>query len=349
MDLSYGLSAKLMDTKLKILYLPCHSILEYDQYRLWLELGHEVFSVGSYINPHQPHDNKRPAILEGKYYEHLVSVSDVYSKDNLCEDWVNWCDVIVVDHIDTWVSNNWEKIKNKKVVLRTIGQNTSANEFRIQPFREQGLKIVRYSPKEENISLYNGCDAMIRFCKDPEEYKDWNGNTSEVITMGQSVKKRGEFCNWDIFEQATEGLPRSIFGSENQDIPDWKGQLEYEQMKKTFRDYRCFFYTGTQPASYTLTLIETMMTGIPVVAIGKGLGNSLFNKEQDTYEVDSIIENGVSGFVSDDIPELREFVNRLLTDHKLAKEIGEAGRKRAIELFGKEKIMKEWEEFFKSL
>ena len=338
-----------MGKKLNILYLPCHSILEYDQYKLWTEMGHNVFSMGSYINPHEPHDNKRPPIMEGKYDDHLVGVSAVYSKDNLHPDLVDPFDIVIVDHIDSWISNNWELIKNKKVVLRTIGQNTSANEFRIQPFREQGLKIVRYSPKEENITLYNGSDAMIRFYKDPREYGDWNGEINQVMTIGQSIKRRGEFCNYDIFSKVTEGLPRVVYGSENQDLPEWAGQLSYESMKQKLKDYRLFFYTGTQPASYTLTLIEAMMTGIPIVAIGKQLGNSLFNAEQDTYEVSEIIQNGVSGFVSDDISELRQYCDMLLSDHALAKRIGEAGRKRAIELFDKKMIKKQWADFFETL
>lgn len=333
----------------RILLLPCHSILEADEYKLFLELGYDVFSMGSYINPHQPHDNKRPPILEGKYDDHLISVAGVYSKDNLHADLVDPFDIIIIHHVDFWISNNWDLIKNKKVVLRTIGQNTSANEFRIQPYREQGLKIVRYSPKEENISLYNGADAMIRFYKDPEEFKDWNGEIAKVMTMGQSMKQRGEFCNYDIFDKATVHLPRSIFGAENQDVLDWGGQLEYEEMKKAMRDYRVFFYTGTQPASYTLTLIEAMMTGMPVVAIGKELGNSLFNKEQDTYEVGEIIINGVNGFISNDINELTEYTKRLIEDYELAKTIGKAGRERAIELFGKEIIKQEWKEFLETL
>lgn len=333
----------------KILYLPCHSTLEYDQYKMWLELGHEVFSMGSYVNPHSPHDNKRPPIMEGKYYDHLVTVAGLCSKDNINQDLIDWADVIIIDHIDAWVSNNWERIKHKNVVLRTIGQNVSTTEFRLQPFVDEGLKIVRYSPKEDAIQLYVGADAMIRFYKDPEEYKDWNGDTNKVVTIGQSMQKRGEFCRYDIFDKATEDLPRAVFGAGNDDIPEWGGQLDHEDMKKVLRDYRVFFSTGTQPASYTLTLMEAMMTGIPVVALGKELGNSMFKNEQDTYEVDGIIVNEVSGFISDNINDLRVYVQRLLDDKELARSIGEAGRKRAMELFGKEKIKEDWKKFFESL
>jgi hypothetical protein len=39
-------------------------------------------------------------------------------------------------------------------------------------------------------------------------------------------------------------------------------------MRDYLRRIRAYLYTGTQPASYTLGLIEAMMTGVPVVSIG---------------------------------------------------------------------------------
>ena len=38
----------------KILYLSCHEVLEYDEVSLLLELGHEVFSPGAYVEPANP-------------------------------------------------------------------------------------------------------------------------------------------------------------------------------------------------------------------------------------------------------------------------------------------------------
>ncbi len=334
---------------MKILYLPCHSILEYDEVSLLTELGHDVFSFGSYLNPASPHDNKRPPI-PGKYDDHLVSVATRYSKDNLHSDLIEPFDIIIVQHVPDWIVSNWKKIKHKKVIWRTIGQSTDLIEHTLEPYRKEGLKIVRYSPREENIGWYLGADAIIRFYKNPEEFKDWNGNISKVITLGQSIQKRGDFCRFDIFDKATEGLERTVFGADNDDLGElWGGQLDYESLKRELRDNRVFFYTGTQPASYTLGFIEAMMTGIPVVALGNELGNSLYKKEQDTYEVPHIIENGVNGFVSDSVEQLRDYVHLLLNNHEEAKRISVAGRETAVKLFGKSNIMRQWQDFLESL
>lgn len=334
---------------MKILYLSCHSILEHDEVQLFTEMGHEVFSMGAYLNPNSPQDIKRPPI-PGKYNDHLIMVANQYSKDNLHPELIEPFDTIIVQHIPSWISNNWEKIKHKNVVWRTIGQSTAAVEKGLEPYREQGLKIVRYSPREENITWFIGGDALIRFYKDEKEYCGWNGNNPRVITLGQSIQKRGVFCRYDCFEQATSGLNRMVFGSDNDDLGAlWGGQLDYESLKRELRDNRAFFYTGTQPASYTLGFIEAMMTGIPIVALGHKLGNSLFGHEQDTYEVPDIIEDGINGFVSDSIPALKENTQKLLEDFELAKKISAAGRETAVKLFGKETIKQQWSDFFESL
>jgi glycosyltransferase involved in cell wall biosynthesis len=117
-------------------------------------------------------------------------------------------------------------------------------------------------------------------------------------------------------------------------------------MKQKMRDARAYIYTGTQPASYVLNLIEAMMTGIPIVALGPKHGNSLnIGKDADLYEIPDIINNGVNGFWSDDIEQIREWTRALINDVRLARRIGEMGRQRAIELFGMEVIKQKWSDF----
>lgn len=338
---------------MRILYLSCHSILEFDEVKLFTELGHEVFSLGSYINPTTPHDPKRPPI-SAPADEYLLNVALQSSKENLHEKLIEWADIIYIMHKPEWVLNNWEKIKHKTVVWRTIGQSTPTIEAQMLLPYLSGMKIVRYSKGEDKIKDFAGSTKLIRFYKDPDEFKGYTGEIPAILNITQSMKERNRFCLYDVFDEATKGFERNLYGtpSRNPDHslmedPIWKGELDYEGLKQAYRANRAYFYTGTYPASYVLNFVESFMTGIPVIAVGRTFANlGIF--DMDAYEVDEIIENGVDGYIGNSIEELRSYVELLLNNPETAKKIGEAGRKKAIELFGKETIKKQWEEFFKS-
>jgi glycosyltransferase involved in cell wall biosynthesis len=334
---------------MKMLYLSCHSILEYDEVSLFTELGIDVFSYGAYLNPGKPGDEKRPAIKGCKYNDHLIQVAMQYGKENLHPELIEPFDVIMVMHKPEWVTNNWGKLRHKCVIWRSIGQSTIDVESRLQPCRAQGLKIVRYSPMEMTIPGYLGHEAIIRFYKDPEEYGEWNGKDKKVITIGQSMKKRNPFCHFDVFDTATQGYKRVLYGPDNDDAGDINGGvLSYEDLKKELRNSRVYFYTGTQPACYTLNFIEALMTGIPIVAQGPATGN-MSSIAQYTYEIPILIQDGINGFWSDDIGHLNNAIKRLMEDEKFARVIGNRGREKAIELFGKNIIKRQWRTFFDKL
>lgn len=331
---------------MKLLYMPCHAVLEFDQMRLWHELGHEVFSLGSYIDPAAPHDPKRPALPHIPAHPELAKGVTGDAKELLPLHLVEWADAIVIDHIPRWVANNWPRIRHKNVVWRTIGQSTPDVENALRPYAKD-LFIVRYSDREQQIPGYVGGDALIPFYKDPDEYGGWNGSDPSVITLAQHMRKRKEFCHFDVFEHATRGYPRKLYGPGNEDTSMTQGEVDYEQMKAALRDHRVFFFTGTQPASYTLSLIEAMMTGIPIVAAGPRWMDDLFHL--NLYEIPDIIVNGMNGYWSDDISSLRDGIGILLKDYDLACAVSEAGRETAIRWWSKEMVKEEWREFFDQL
>lgn len=340
---------------MKIHYLSCHSVLEYDETKLLTELGHDVFSNGAYLNPHEKTNLlPRPDIPEAKYFPEFEALARQYPKTNLPKELIDPFDLLIIMHTPEFITENWDKIKHKNVIWRSIGQSNRHVENMIRSMRYEGLKIIRYSPMEEHIPGYLGADAFIRFYKDPEEFKDWNGQSKRVINMTQSLKGRSIFCHYDHIMQAIASFPAMIYGGGNDDLgPLNGGDLPYELMKGVLRDNRVFFYSGTWPAPYTLAFIEAFMTGIPIIAIGKGLAEDIPQiPEVDRfpfYEVTNFIEHGVNGFIANTVEEARAFIHILLEDEPQAKNIGAKGRERAIQLFGKETIKKQWEEFLKTI
>lgn len=332
---------------MRLLYLSCHAVLEYDELRLFEELGIDYFSLGSYIDPQNPVDAIRPA-LKKQVDPALHKMAPV--REAMPKEFIDLFDVIIIMHIPEWVFANWDNMKHKRVILRTIGQNTPSVEARLQQYKAEGLEIVRYSPKEANIPGYAGSNAMIRFYKDPEEFKDWNPQNNEVITMAQNMRTRGEFCHFEAFREVTEGLNAKVYGPNNEDAGELNGGfLTYEQMRQKYRESAVYVYTGTQPASYTLNFMEAWMTGIPIVSIGSKMWNSL-NLAGDVFEVPELLgsdPNWPAGYFSNYPSELRIYIETLLNDPKKAHDIGAMGRKRAIELFGMPNIMQQWKEYLR--
>jgi len=327
---------------MRILYLSCHSILEYDELSILERLGIEYFSLGSYIQPQSPVDPIRPPLTRRVDQDLLRQAPDRLA---IPKSFIDNFDTIIVMHVPEWIEVNWENMKHKRVIWRTIGQSTPAIELRMQRFVQEGMQIVRYSPRESNLANYAGESKVIRFTKDPAEFNGYTGTSSKAICISQNMKHRGEFCNYATFEKIAQGLDVKLYGTSNESSGDLSGGfLTYEAMKDLIRTSRAFIYTGTQPACYTLSFIEAMMTGIPVVAIGPKLANSL-NISGDMYEIADMIENGYNGYISDDVQYLRERIQTLAVNPTLAKTIGERGRQKAISLFGIEPITEQWRQF----
>lgn len=329
---------------MKLLYLSCHAILEYDELKLFEELGIDYFSLGSYVNPKKPVDPIRPAL---NHVPDLELMNAAPSRENLPQEFIDKFDAIVVMHKKEWIIDNWPKLRGKNVIWRTIGQSTPEYERALFPLRQDGLKVARYSRREAMITDNIGCDAIIPFYKDPDEFKEWNGRSGEIITFAQNMRDRGEYCNFDTFTKVVDGFPAHVYGPKNENAgPLNGGFMTYDEMRQKMRDASVYIYTGTQPASYTLNLIEAMMTGIPIVALGPKFGNSL-NVAGDLYEIPDIITNTVNGFWSDDIDELRKYIKFLLANRDVARRIGTMGRENAIERFGKDNVKAKWKEFLK--
>lgn len=340
---------------MRILYLSCHSILEYDEVKLLHELGHEVFSPGAYVEPDNPGDaTLRPGITGLKYkQEWLDAFSKIGkefpgqdSKDHLTQELVDMFDCIIVMHLPRWLLHNFNVLKGKRVIWRTIGQSISHREKEVLPIKSMlNLQIVRYSPRERTIPNFIGEDALIRFYKDPAEYGPWNGEKPQVISFAQHMERRNQACNYTFFEAVTRPFNRHLFGPGNEGKPWTTGKVPYERLLKEMRDNRVYFYTGTHPASYTLNFMEAWMTGMPIVAIGPKNGNANYFPGHNLYEVHELIDNGVNGFVSDSAGKLKEYITTLLNDHDYAHSISEQARKKAIEIFGKETIKQQWRKF----
>ena len=124
---------------MNILYVGSHSILEYDEVRLLSDLGHDVFSIGAYTDPATPSDDKRPALPGVTYHPELAALchrqrekhagEDTryyidYAKADLAPELLEWADVTIIAAFpDAWIAPQWAKLRQHRVIWRTIGQS----------------------------------------------------------------------------------------------------------------------------------------------------------------------------------------------------------------------------------
>jgi glycosyltransferase involved in cell wall biosynthesis len=62
--------------------------------------------------------------------------------------------------------------------------------------------------------------------------------------------------------------------------------------------------------------------------------------------IPEIIKNGENGYISNDPAQLRQYVNKLLSDEKLATELGMAARETVINNFSLDSFVNKWNEVF---
>lgn len=330
------------------------------QVKLMYELGHEVISIGAYLNPAEPGDDKRPALPDVPYYKDLAEVigrckppADMPNdnlwgaKDNLPDEIIEWGDIFIVHHVEwRWIKGgNLDKIKaaGKRIIWRTVGQSTHFNEENMKEMREKGMEIVRYSPMERNIPGYLGEDALIRFWMDPSEYSGWRGNDLRVANVTQNMIERDSWTGLDFWRDATKELPVNPAGHNSEKIGGC-GMLEYEELKKYLSDSRCYLYLGTVPASVTLGYIEAMMMGVPIISQSAERWAEKFLSVLP-YAAQLFEADRLSPFVANTPSEASEYAKKLLSDEIMAKEISSMQRELAIETFGKDKIAEQWKEF----
>jgi hypothetical protein len=333
---------------MNVLLLTSHSIAEYDDLRMLTDLGYDTFSIGAYIDPQNPTDDKRPA-LDVRSHPELAALCDIqreaygdpgpridWAKARLHPDIIDWADAIIVHHFpEWWIAGQWERIRHKRVIWRTCGQSAPDGSLERLMGSLDGLQIVRYSPKERLIPDFAGEDALIRFGKYPDDYGPWVGDCAAVGNVTQNMAQRGNATGYDTWLRYTDGLPTLPAGP-GSEVLGGLGSLDYAAMVDYLRHIRTYLYTGTHPASYTLGLIEALLSGIPVIAPPWETGYAPLDA---LYEAPDIVWADPTRV--DHVGKLRAF----LADQQIAGLVGSRQRQRALELFDVAVVGPQWKAF----
>ncbi len=169
-------------------------------------------------------------------------------------------------------------------------------------------------------------DDIVPFCADPSDYLPHTGQEPAGLRISNFINSRKKILLWDFYKKAFDGLPVRIVGH-NPDLPGVSAARNWDHLKELLQSHRFYIHTADPQLEdgYNMATVEAMAAGMPV------LGNK---------HPGSPVEHGVSGFLSDDPHELRNYAKILLQDPDLALKMGQQAQKTAIERFSTARFKK---------
>ncbi|HEY0738915.1 MAG TPA: glycosyltransferase [Herpetosiphonaceae bacterium] len=159
----------------------------------------------------------------------------------------------------------------------------------------------------------------------------YRGTLERGITVINGMQKRPRIAGYDLFLDARERLPLDAVGMMTEEFGGL-GDIPYRDLHRRIGEYR-FMFSPLRYTSLPLAVIEGLTIGMPVVALA-------------TTELPTVIEHGVSGYVSCNLDELIENMRGLLAHPDEARRIGANAREVARERFGLERFARDWNAAF---
>ena len=129
-----------------------------------------------------------------------------------------------------------------------------------------------------------------------------------------------------------EQVPLDIAGMETEAFGGL-GDIPYRHLHRRVAAYR-FLFSPIRYTSLPLAVIEGLTLGMPVIALA-------------TTELPAVIQNGVHGYISNDLDELACHMRHLLADPEEARALGANARRLAEERFGLQRFVHDWNEAFR--
>lgn len=314
---------------MRIYIKSCHASLEYDQALMFLRMGHLVagsFDVGS---------NQRPKIK---------GVTDVsYPLEDAIE---GGADMVVLHQVEDYshvFECSCKAMGKRPVILHAFGQGCKtqhAHTVRVCVDNKNAY-VVAYSITDYNRFMEMGMPiekcAMIRFGKELSEFKgDWTGRMPVCYMTCNSILRRGDGCGISVVKNLIEAstIPLLITGRETSQVSLGVDDLSYAGMRNLYKQARCYLAIGTQPAPYTLTPVEAMCSGTPVVAYNNGCG---------------IVNEGFPVLVANSAREINDTVSALIENRQYASMWSIRSLNYAKENFEMEIVANQWQDFMDTM
>jgi len=156
----------------------------------------------------------------------------------------------------------------------------------------------------------------------------YTGELERGLTITNHLARRGRRMGADLFAALRGELPLDLLGMGAEEMGGL-GEIDHPALPAFAARYR-FLFSPVRYSSLSLSTLEAMMAGMPVVALA-------------TTEMATVIEDGVSGYAVTDPQRLAPCMQALLRDAGLARRLGEGARRTALERFSIGRFSADWD------
>jgi hypothetical protein len=156
----------------------------------------------------------------------------------------------------------------------------------------------------------------------------YSGELERGLTITNHLARRGRRMGADLFAAMRAELPLDLLGMGAADLGGL-GEIDHPALPAFAARYR-FLFSPVRYSSLSLSTLECMMAGMPVVALA-------------TTEMATVIEHGVSGYAVTDTHRLASCMQALLLEPDLARSLGEGARRTALERFSIDRFSADWD------
>ncbi len=155
----------------------------------------------------------------------------------------------------------------------------------------------------------------------------YTGELARGLVVVNNLPLRGRRLGADVFHYVRERVPLDLAGMGSEAVGGL-GDIPHHRLPYLEARYR-FFFNPVRYTSLGLAVCEAMMLGMPVIGLA-------------TTELATVVENGVSGYVDTRVDGLVEAMGTLLEDPSLARHLGQAARRCALERFHIQRFVRDW-------
>ncbi|WP_144639445.1 glycosyltransferase family 4 protein [Bordetella genomosp. 13] len=205
----------------------------------------------------------------------------------------------------------------------------------VHPFGHPRGILVHVTP--HNAQMWDRSGVPVRVIEHgvpvPPEVR-YVGELPRGIVVVNHLARRGRRLGADLYADMRRELPLDLIGMQSQALGGL-GEVPNRDVAAFMSRYR-FYFSPIRYGSLSLSLVEAMLCGIPVIGYA-------------TTELPSVIDNGVNGYVDSRLDRVAEVGRMLIEQPDVARRWGDAARATAQERFSIERFVADWCALFDTL